>query len=135
MAHEARVHPEHRLGVVRFSGDVNGSGLLQAMAALYVDEGWVPDFGVAWDGRAIAHLDLRPEDGDRVVKLAGRFPALFEGGPTAILVGAEPDARAAEALIRRLAEGLALDARVFREGGAAAAWLGVPRELLESASS
>lgn len=133
MAHEARVHPEHRLGVVRFSDDVDGSGLLQAMAALYVDEGWSPDFGVAWDGRAIGRLDLRPEDGDRVVKLAGRFPTLFEGGPTAILAGNEPDALAAGALIRRLAQGLVLDARVFREAGEAAAWLGVPEEVFGNA--
>ncbi len=132
MAHETRVHPEHRFGLVRFSGEVDGSDLLRAIVALYLDEAWDAHFDVVWDARAVDRPELRPEDGDRVANLAGRFSYLIEGGRTAVLYDGEIDENTVNMLIRLSERKLTREARLFRAGAEAAAWLGVPEAVIET---
>lgn len=125
-----RVLPAHALAHVRLDGVVTGGDLSRAVGRLLRDPAWVPGYGVLWDVRGAARLWLEPAD----VGLAATFPARFGarrgGGRDAVLVGRDAWEDLARLFAVKTRGCPGQETRVFRDAAAAAAWLGVPPELL-----
>jgi hypothetical protein len=134
MGYSVLLYPQHELGVVRLSGEVDGYELPRLMRSLALAPGWAPGFRVAWDVRHVRAFDLATEHVDAFAAMAGDLSWRVGPGRSAFLVR---DAQG-EATVRLLRQWWGgdprRDLRPFRSVGEATAWLGVPEEVLEQAA-
>jgi hypothetical protein len=131
MGFSPRVLPEHRLGVVALSGRVDASELIEATRRLLDDPAWEPGFRSVWDVRGARVLVLLPEDLPRLAE-AQRAHCDRQGpGRSAILARGRVDEITADVLRMRWAGHPGRQLQGFRDGAEAAAWIGVPAELLD----
>lgn len=67
MAFEVEITPEDELGVVHLSAQVEGTGILAALNALYNGDTWAPRLHTVWDTRQIAELSVVPKEADQIL--------------------------------------------------------------------
>lgn len=126
-----RLHPEHRLAVVAFSGVVDEAEAFVATGELVLHQPQAAGLDVVWDGRAVERVDTTTAAEARVAAVGGHLDAYLGEGRSAALL--RPDADAETAL---LLGGLGWghpgrEVRTFDDAAGAAAWLGVPPEVID----
>ena len=130
MGFSVRVLPEHRLAVVRLGDYVEGFGLVRALEALYRTPGFRPGFSTVWDARDIRVLDLLPAHIAMVEAALARIPSRFGTGRTAVVGRGETDDITARLLTLRYRKARRPRVRIATGAADAAAWLGVPPDVL-----
>jgi hypothetical protein len=68
MAFEVNIAPEHEVGVVRLSAQVDGTTLLEALNVLYKGDTWVPRFNAVWDLQGVTELSVGPAEAERMLE-------------------------------------------------------------------
>ena len=145
MPYRHLLRPEYSLGVIRFTGLVDGADLLHAMRALYLDPVWEPSFSAVWDFREVGQLILFPSDITDLLALFEELkPRLDSVGRTAVLARRQIDRIMSRLILRQRerhivrATKLFFTNRPYRSGVTewvdehAAAWLSVPVGALMS---
>lgn len=80
MPYAVKISAEHRLGIVRLAGLVDGETILRGMDELYHGETWVPTFNMIWDCRPIARIAVGPREAQRILeRLNGLTPRMGQG--------------------------------------------------------
>ena len=130
MAYHVSVLAEHRLGILRLIGDAGAGDIIAALARLVGDPRWEPSFDAVWDCRSVEVLGLEPDDLQDIAGLARTVNARRGSGRRAIIVRNDLESDLAH-LVNRMAKGPEREVRSFRLAPEAAAWLGVPAEVLE----
>jgi hypothetical protein len=92
MAYEVDMAPEHALGVVRLTGEVDGYTILDALNTLYNGDNWVPQFNVVWDVRAISELSVVPREADQILERLTTLCRRMGQGRTVVVAPREMDA-------------------------------------------
>jgi hypothetical protein len=123
-----RLHPEHRLAVVTFSGVVDEAEAFVATGELALQRAQAPQLDVVWDGRAVERVDAAAEA--RVAAVGGPLDEYLGEGRSAALLRPGADAETT-LLLGGLGWGHpGREVRTFDDAARAAAWLGVPADLL-----
>jgi hypothetical protein len=136
MAHTYSLHPEHQLGVVRLFERVTWDDIERAARALYTDPAWRPPYSTVWDFRGVSALVVLPDDVEQSAALFRWVHTRVSApGRSAFLARREEDHLIAELLVYLRRKHIEREARVFcctarATTRDAAAWLGVPEELL-----
>ena len=131
MGFTVSVRPDHRLGLLRLTDEVDGPELIRAMHALYSDDAWRPGFGTVWDARPLRTLDVVPADLGPYGAASAVLVERQGPGRSAFLGRGPEDAVAAQLLELRRTGHPGRELRAFEGPGEAARWLGVPLHLLE----
>jgi hypothetical protein len=126
-----RVDPTARLAVVRVAGTVRGPDLLALVGAPLADPAWEPGFSIAWDVRGLGVVDLVPADlapfGEGAVAVRPRMGP----GRSAVLARDDRDEVTVRLLDLQRGGHRERELRAFTRVHEAAAWLGVPEDVLE----
>jgi hypothetical protein len=132
MAHTFRLHPEHSLAIVCFDGVVDETEAIAATGEVVLDPEWSPGGAVVWDGRRVRRTigTLAPESDAGIAAAGGPLDRYLGAGRAAALLrpGADPETVLLLGGIGWAHPGR--EVRTFYDARAAAAWLGVPAEML-----
>ena len=133
MPHVLRLHPEHRLAVVAFSGVVDEAEAFVATGELVLHQAQAAQLDVVWDGRAVERVDASPSAEERVAAVGGHLDEYLGEGRSAVLLRPGADAETA-LLLGGLGWGHpGREVRTFDDAAGVAAWLGVPPEVIDEA--
>lgn len=91
VAYNIQIDPSARLGIVTFSGIVDGRDLMDSIAALYGHADWEPDFDMLWDASALSQLIIDPDDIQRISAQSKEHAHQVGPGRTAIVVTRDID--------------------------------------------
>jgi hypothetical protein len=130
MPYATRVVPEHALAVVQLSETIGAPDIPGAVEAYLTDPAWSPSFVVAWDLRRIEHVDLGPEDVRAIAAYIRGHHERMGTGRRAFIVARALDGDLALLLNRMAGRYGTTEMEVFPAAPAAAAWLGVPADVL-----
>lgn len=122
MPYELKVSPEHRVGVVRFSGAIDGGTMLRALDALYDGETWVPCFNEVWDYRPVSQLAIDPGEAAQILRRMDELADRLGEGQTAVIAPRAVEAHFAYMLFVRSTCTLR-ERRIFARLEDALAWL------------
>jgi hypothetical protein len=126
-----RVDPTVKLAVVRVAGTVRGPDLLELMGAPTADPAWERGFSIAWDVRALGVLDLVPGDLPPFGEVAAAVRPRMGPGRSAVLARDDGDEVTVRLLGLQGGDHRERELRAFTRVSEAAAWLGVPEDVLE----
>jgi hypothetical protein len=130
MPFDYRIHPDHRLAIVRLRGTLTGAELAEAVSAVLLDPAWVPEFGSVWDSRGLTELVLDPADIARLGAVTERLRDRMGPSRTAALIRGEVDEMTAQLFQRTNTHHPDAETRLFLQPGPAADWLGIPVGLI-----
>ncbi len=130
MPYTVRLLPAHRLGVVRFTGDLTIEDALACIADLLDAPGWDPAWTALWDSRAMGRVFLGPDDIARIVAAVGARRGRLTRAAT--VVPPTGHMHIVASLAVHLLRPLSADLRVFTTTDEAAAWIGVGVDVLDA---
>lgn len=122
MAFEVNISPEHELGVVRLTTQVDGNELLKALDVLYNGETWAPCFHAVWDMRRVEELSVVPAEADRILERMKQLCHRVGAGRTAVIAPREVDALFFRMLFVRTTC-VARERKIMHDLDGALAWL------------
>lgn len=122
VAYSIQIDPPARLGIVTFSGIVDGRDLMDSIAALYEHADWEPDFDMLWDASAISQLIIDPADVQRIAAQSNEYAHRIGPGRTAMVLTREIDLAINRLMLHRQGP-RPRERRVFDRIAPAMAWL------------
>jgi hypothetical protein len=122
MAFEVNISPEHELGVIRLTAQVDGNALLEALDVLYNGNTWAPCFHAIWDMRHVEELSVVPAEADRIIERMEELCHRVGTGRTAVIAPREVDALFFRMLFARTAC-VARERKIMHDLDGVLAWL------------
>jgi len=122
MAFEVNISPEHELGVIRLTAQVDGDALLEALDVLYDGDTWAPCFHAIWDMRYVEELSVVPAEADRILARMEELCHRMGAGRTAVIAPREVDALFFRMLFARTAC-VTRERKIMHDLDGALAWI------------
>lgn len=122
MAFEVNISPEHELGVIRLTAQVDGNALLEALDVLYDGDTWAPCFHAIWDMRHVEELSVVPAEADRILERMEELCHRMGTGRTAVIAPREVDALFFRMLFARTAC-VTRERKIMHDLDGALAWI------------